>query len=296
MNGLSLKLNMALVTVGFSKMQIFLYLAVSIVTGLMSLASNAHEFWIEPSDFQPELGDVITVDLVIGTDFQGLSSPYMPDEIAAFAMIDAAGKKPITGRFGDMPAGQITAARAGLTLLYHQTGPLFVNYRKPEKFISFATEKGFTKIAALYQQAEVKNFRLVERYRRFAKSLLMVGATAGSDQFLGQDRLLGLEMELVALTNPYQHPAPAEFKAAVYESGVPRPGAQVTVFIRHAPRDIKQKIIVANEDGQIRMPLLPGRQYLFDSVKLHRLKNPDTEKDAEWESLWASLTFAVPAN
>jgi hypothetical protein len=113
---------------------------------------------------------------------------------------------------------------------------------------------------------------------------------------LGQDQLLGLEMELVALTNPYQHPAPETFRMAVYESGVPRPGAQVTVFIRHAPRDIEQKIIVADEDGQIQMPLLPGRQYLFDSVKLYRLKNPDTEKDAEWESLWASLTFAVPAD
>ena len=98
-------------------MQIILYLAVSVLTGLVSLASHAHEFWIEPSDFQPELGDRVSVDLVIGTDFQGLSSPYTPDEIAAFAMIDAAGERPITGRFGDMPAGQITTAQAGLTLL-----------------------------------------------------------------------------------------------------------------------------------------------------------------------------------
>ena len=271
-------------------MQIILYLAVSAITGLASLASHAHEFWIEPSDFQPKPGDRLTVDLVIGTDFQGLSSPYTPDEIAAFAMVDAAGETPIKGRFGDMPAGQITLAQTGLTLLYHQTSPLFVNYRKPEKFISFATEKGFAEIAARYQQAEVENFQLVEQYRRFAKSLVMVGTAAG------QDQLLGLEMELVALTNPYQHPAPEKFRMAVYESGVPQPGAQVTVFIRHAPRDIEQEIIVADEDGQIQMPLLPGRQYLFDSVKLHRLKNPDTEKDAEWESLWASLTFAVPTD
>ena len=290
MNGLNLTLNMTLVTVGFSKMQIILYLAVSVLTGLVSLASHAHEFWIEPSDFQPEPGDRVTVDLLIGTDFQGLSSPYTPDEIAAFAMIDAAGERPITGRFGDMPAGQITAAQAGLTLLYHQTGPLFVNYRKPEKFISFAMEKGFAEIAALYHQVEVENFRLVEQYRRFAKSLVMVGPAAG------QDQLLGLEMELVALTNPYQHPAAKTFRVAVYESGVPRPGAQVKVFIRHAPRDIEQKIIIADEDGQIQMPLLPGRQYLFDSVKLYRLKKPDTETGAEWESLWASLTFAVPAD
>ena len=29
----------------------------------------AHEFWIEPSSFQPELNKSITADLVVGTDF-----------------------------------------------------------------------------------------------------------------------------------------------------------------------------------------------------------------------------------
>jgi len=47
-------------------MQIILYLAVSVLTGLVSLASHAHEFWIEPSDFQPEPGERVSVDLVIG--------------------------------------------------------------------------------------------------------------------------------------------------------------------------------------------------------------------------------------
>ena len=82
-------------------MQIITYLAVGLLAGLMSLPSSAHEFWLEPSDFQPKVGDVVTVDLVIGTHFGGFSSPYTPDEIAAFGLIEAAGTTPITGRFGD---------------------------------------------------------------------------------------------------------------------------------------------------------------------------------------------------
>ena len=101
-------------------------------------------------------------------------------------------------------------------------------------------------------------------------------------------------MELVALNNPYQQPVSKEFSVAVYESGVPRPGAQVTVFIRHTPSDVEKKIIIADERGQVHLSLLPGRHYLFDSVKLQPIKDADPVKNAEWESLWAALTFAVP--
>ena len=66
------------------------------------------------------------------------------------------------------------------------------------------------------------------------------------------------------------------------------------VFIRHAPRDIEQKIIIEDENGQLQMQMLPGRQDLFDSVKLKPIKDPGSRKNAQWESLWASLTFAVP--
>ena len=269
-------------------MQIITYLAVGLLVGLVSLPSNAHEFWMEPSDFQPHVGDVVTVDLVIGTHFDGFSLPYTPDEIAAFGLIDAAGTTPITGRFGDLPAGQFIAAQAGLSLLYHQTTPSYVTYTKPEKFISFAVEKGFADVAAHYQKQTSENFRLVEKYRRFAKSLIMVGPASG------QDQLLGLEMELVALTNPYQKPVSREFTVAVFESGVPLPGAQVTVFIRHTPRDVEKKIIMADERGHVHLSLLPGRHYLFDSVKLQPIKDADLTESAEWESLWAALTFAVP--
>lgn len=269
-------------------MQIITHLAVVLLAGLVSLPSSAHEFWLEPSDFQPQVGDTVTVDLVIGTHFDGFSSPYTPDEIDAFGLIDTAGTTPITGRFGDMPAGQFVAAQAGLSLLYHQTTASYVTYTKPEKFISFAVEKGFADVVARYQRQTAENFQLIEKYRRFAKSLVMVGSASG------QDQLLGLEMELVALTNPYQQPVSKEFTVAVYESGMPRPGVQVTVFIRHTPNDVEKKIIMADSRGQVHLALLPGRQYLFDSVKLQSIKDADTRKNAQWESLWASLTFAVP--
>ena len=83
-------------------MQIITYLAVGLLAGLVSLPSSAHEFWLEPSDFQPKVGDVVTVDLVIGTHFDGFSSPYTPDEIAA-GLIDAANTKSPGGLVTSQP-------------------------------------------------------------------------------------------------------------------------------------------------------------------------------------------------
>ena len=40
-----------------------------------------------------------------------------------------------------MPAGKFIAAEAAF-LLYHQTTPSYETYTKPEKFTSFAAEKG----------------------------------------------------------------------------------------------------------------------------------------------------------
>ena len=58
-------------------MQIISYLAVAMLVGLVSLPSYAHEFWMEPSDFQPQVGDVVTVDLVIGTHFDLTALPKL---------------------------------------------------------------------------------------------------------------------------------------------------------------------------------------------------------------------------
>ena len=53
----------------------------------------AHEFWIEPSSFQPEMNKSITADLVVGTDFLGVSEIYVPDQIEVFAAFRPNGRQ-----------------------------------------------------------------------------------------------------------------------------------------------------------------------------------------------------------
>ena len=260
----------------------------------------AHEFWIEPSSFQPELNKSITADLVVGTDFLGVSEIYVPDQIEVFALLGPMADKPIdrnkiTGRYGDRPAATMALNKAGLYIILHQTAPVYLTYLAADKFDRFAREKGFENVLSKHQKRGLSLTNITEQYQRFAKSLIAVGG-AGSARVV-KDTHLGLAIELVAEVNPYQIPAPTIMPIRLFAAGKPLANAQITVFTRHNPRDVESKKYQTDTNGRANFPLLPGRDYLVDSVILRPSTGPNTvggRPAAMWESLWASLTFRMP--
>jgi hypothetical protein len=255
---------------------------------------RAHEFWIEPSTFQPDLNVTMTADVLIGTDFLGAAGIYVPDDIEAFALVAGTSgtRMPITGRYGDRPAGKFVVTVPGLNILLHQTAPIYLTYGDPQKFESFAREKGFATAMATHLARGLSPELIRERYQRFAKSLIAVGR--GDAAHRGQDRLLGLRWELLAETNPYGRPRPNSMTVRLFAAGQPQAGAQVTVFVRRGPRDVSLQKHQTDADGRIMFPVRPGHDYLVDSVRLLPIDAPDEPQKAVWESLWASLSFRLP--
>lgn len=257
----------------------------------------AHEFWIEPSSFQPEPSKSLTVDLLIGTNFLGSSAIYAPDQIEAFSFLrTVVGKqselREITGRYGDRPAGTIVAGQKGFHIILHQTAPIRLTYDSAEKFDKFAREKGFNQALAQHQALGLPRNKITEKYQRFAKSLIAVGGSISAR--MGEDRLLGLAIELVAEANPYQSPSLQNMPVRLFASGKPLANAQITVFTRHNPRHVEKAKYVTNSEGRISFVVLPGRDYLVDSVILQLPDKSDDEASAMWVSNWASLTFQIP--
>jgi len=260
----------------------------------------AHEFWIEPSSFQPELNNNITVDLVVGTDFLGISEIYVPDKIEVFELLGPIADKPIyrskiTGRYGDRPAATMALSKNGLYIILHQTAPVYLTYLAANKFDQFAREKGFENALLKHQERGLSLTNITEQYQRFAKSLIAVGG-AGSARMV-KDRHLGLAIELVAEVNPYQIPPPRIMPIRLFAAGKPLANAQITVFTRHNPRDVESTKYQTDINGRANFPLLPGRDYLVDSVILQPSTGSITiggRPAAMWESLWASLTFQIP--
>lgn len=175
----------------------------------------------------------------------------------------------------------------GLAVVVHQTRDYFLTYVKWEKFINFCTEKDFDWALDRHLDRGFTQARVRERYSRYAKSLIGVGGAEGADQEVG------LEVEIVAEANPYTDDLGAGFPVLALYQGAPRADVQLEVFERAPDASVSIRKYSTQSDGRAVLEVKPGHFYLVDHVVMREIE-PVEEKDAMWESLWASLTFGVP--
>jgi len=242
-------------------------------------------------DWQVDTGDRIVADLVNGQQFKGVKYAYFPPNFRRFDVALGDGVTPVKGRLGDRPAADLAAPGAGLVTLIHQTTDNTVNYSEWEKFVSFVEHKDAAWVVEAHRARALPEDKFVEAYSRYAKGLIAVGAGDGSD------RSRGLEIEIIALANPYTDDLSAGLPVVVTYKGAPRVDAQVEVFERPTGDTPEVAVFTLRTDqaGRALIPVKPGHAYLLDSVVLREPSEAlADEKNAVWESLWASLTFEVP--
>ncbi len=212
------------------------------------------------------------------------------------AAIQGGQPTPYVGRMGDMPALVLEGLQPGLLIALHETTPDLINYKTWEKFASFAANQGFGDIQAKHSQRGLPDSGFVERYSRHAKLLVAV------DHGKGADRAFGLETEFVALKNPYTlNTTPESVPASVpvtvpvpvqlFYQGAPRALAQVEIFERAADGTVQSSLAKTDASGLVQVPVRAQHSYLLNAVVLRAV-----EGDAKvvWETLWASMVFAVP--
>ncbi|MEM7321400.1 MAG: DUF4198 domain-containing protein, partial [Pseudomonadota bacterium] len=217
--------------------------------------------------------------------FEGASQAYFENRTERFDLISGAKSTEYSGRMGDVPALVSQNLSEGLLLSVHQTRPSSLKYNAWEKFQAFADHKDFPDIRRRHEARGLPDSGFRESYTRFAKSLIAV------DSGQGQDRQTGLEIEFVALANPYTAPLNGIMPVQLFYQNAPRRDAQVEVFERRPSGDVRITLFRTDDRGMVDIPVTSGHTYLLDSVLL-RPMTPD--QGAVWETLWAALTFHVP--
>lgn len=250
----------------------------------------SHEFWIEPEQYQVESGDPVVAHLRNGQNFEGISLAWFENRFSRFEMVSASGVVSVEGRMGDTPALNTTAPGEGLLVVLHETAPSKLTYKEWDKFLGFVEHKDFQDAVSVHESNGWSKEEFRESYTRHAKALIAVGTGDGSDQ------AFGLETEFVALTNPYAVDFNGEMQVLVNYQDVPRADAQVEVFARDPDGNVVISLHRTDADGRANIPVKPGHSYLFDAVVLRPSPMANTEERAPvWETLWAALTFSVPA-
>ena len=249
---------------------------------LLAAPSRAHEFWIEPQQFRAAPGAKVPVRLHVGQYFKGNSIPFLSDNYERFYYADARGTEKVRGVLGDDPAVTLTIRAAGRIWIVLRSTYYDLSYDKPGEFEVFLAKEGLEHLVPRGQSAKLP---VKETYSRCAKSLLLAGpAPPGS----APDRAFGLPLELVAESDPYAG-KPGEFRVKLLYRGAPLAGALVTAFHKALPdRRLEAR---TDASGRARVALDRNGIWLLNAV--HLLPAPK-KSGAQWETMWASLTFEVP--
>ena len=258
----------------------------ALLVAALTLAAPAfaHDFWIEPSTFRPAVGSTLGVRLVVGQGFRGDALPRNPAMIARFVLVTDAGETPVGGRAADEPAGAVRIEQPGLGLIGYRSLESTVSL-EAAKFEAYLKEEGLESVIAARAKSGDSQKPSRELFSRSAKSLIEAGGEGSG----GFDRVLGLTLEIVPEKNPYAMKAGDTLPVRLLYEGKPLAGALVVALAYDDPEaKIAQR---TGPDGRAALRLPKEGAWLVKAVHMVPVSgNPN----ADWRSIWASLTFALP--
>lgn len=244
-------------------------------------SATAHEFWVEPSTFNPARGARLDVRLCVGDGFEGWPLARNDQQIERFAAIGRSGEQPLLGLDGADPAGIARLpAPGGYIVAYESKHSLA---RMPaEQFSEYLKEKGLERILALRERRHESQRAVRDAYSRHAKALIRVSESL--DALI--DRAIGLRLELIAERDRAGN---AQTFQLLYD-GKPLAGARVTATrLGAADSDLQAR---TDQHGRAAFNLQTAGAWRIASVHMIEARGSVA---ADWESLWASLTFELSA-
>jgi uncharacterized GH25 family protein len=245
-----------------------------LAAALVSSPALAHDFWIEPTSFTPDAGDLVKLTLWVGEQLGGETLPRDESQIEWFSALRGSTASPVLGRDGTEPAGILRPDRPGGIVIAYRSLRSAVEL-DPAKFQAYLDLEGLPKVPPGR-----------ELFSRCAKSLLAVGGR-GDPSFTAP---VGLTLELVPEVDPYTLSPGARLSVRLLYEGKPLEGALVMALDAVDARSPQK--IRSDRDGRAVFVVPRSGPWLIKAV--HMIPAP-RGTGAAWESLWASLTFALPA-
>ena len=259
------------------------------ILSLTAAPLGAHEFWIEPSEYQVSANGNLRGDIVNGQEFEGTKLPYVPQRFVHFVNYVGGERQNVEGRTGDLPAMDVAPVAEGLNVVAYQARSATVDYETWEKFQKFVDHKDFGDVLSVHQARGLPMDGFKEIYSRYSKTLIGVGNAAGADS------RIGMLTEIVALTNPYTDDLSGGVQVQVFYKNDVRPNTQVEVFIKAPDGAVSIELYRTDDRGIATVPVVSGNSYMVDAVVLREPSESfAAQSGAVWETLWANLTFAAP--
>jgi uncharacterized GH25 family protein len=267
-------------------------IAAVLALALAAVPALAHEYWLAPTRYDAARGDTLAIRALVGTGFRGEPRPYAASRVRRFTL-ETARSLDLSklGTNGDLVYARLIAPDDGGALIAYASD--FASIELPAaEFDAYLALEGLEGPRAARAKLGAAAGPGRERYARCCKTWI-----AGREPRRAA-RACGLPLELVPLGDPA---AAGPITVRVLFHGRPLAGALVRAWnqplagsgrpAEAAERDSvgPARAIRTGRDGLARLDLAHGGEWLLSCV--HMVPCADRSA-ADWESLWASLTFA----
>lgn len=256
-----------------------------LATLLFTRTARAHDFWIAPGQFRVARGETVALSLRHGVEYEGEIARRDDFFIEKFVLMGPGGTESVPGQDRQELAGHVTLAKDGIYQVAYR-GKRLPLRMEAAKFEAYLKEEGLEHVSRLRAERQETDKGVFEVYSRCAKTLLKAGDGARE----GHDRIAGLRLEIVPETNPYLVAAGASLTFRVLFEGKPLEKGLVIARSRAEPKHT----VAARTDaeGRVRLTLDRPGEWL---VKCTHMIAAPKDINMDWESLWASITFELPA-
>lgn len=260
--------------------------------GFAPARALAHEFWLSPSSYRGGRSDTVSFGALVGTGFRGEEKPWAAPRALRFTLhgprvLDL---RPVTMN-GDVTWARVVLPDDGGALVAYASNWSDITLPAAEFDAYLALEGLDVPLASRRSQGALAGPGR-ERYARCPKTWI-----AGTIPERAQ-QIEGLDLEIVALADPA---APKPLPVRVLYHGRPLPGALVRAWnrplaralvpIAAASRDSVARAFAVRTgpDGVATLDLKRAGEWMLSCV--HMVPSED-RREADWQSLWASLSFA----
>ncbi|UYZ59472.1 DUF4198 domain-containing protein [Hymenobacter latericus] len=259
---------------------------------LLALGASANEFWLQPVRFVVAPGSRVHLGRWVGQQFRGERWAGTSQRLAELVHLQPGGRKAnltAMARQADTLQTSVLLEQAGTHLLALQTNNASLGFTGPA-FSDYLRAEGLNDVLALRQRRGQAVAPAREQYRRCAKTLIRVGTPAPADTTW--QRHLGHPLEILLEQNPYTLRPGAALTVVVLAAGRPAPNQALRAWLRpHAGGTTQHFTLRTNNNGRTLLRLLQPADVLLSTV---RMEPHPTPAAADWQSTWATLTFAFP--
>jgi len=263
-------------------------LSLALVAGTAALAL-AHDMFLKPAQFFVKENAPLDLVLINGT-FTKSENSIARNRLADISALGPAGRTRIDTSawkaVTDTSFLSVTAGAAGTYVLGVSTRSNIIPLTGQE-FNEYLESDGIPDVLAARTRDGELGRAVKERYHKHVKAMVQVG-DARSGHYA---TALGYPAEVIPVENPYALKAGATFRFKAIVDGKPVANQYVQYGGRTAAGGrIAMKAVRTNADGVGEIKLAPAGTWYVKFINMTRLSG---DAEADYESRWASLTFAV---